>query len=143
MLTAVLPQYQTILLTAFVCSFASKLSDTFGSEFGKAYGKTTYLITTLQLVPRGTEGAVSLEGTLAGVIGSVLITLVAYLSHVITSLSQMSICIVSAFIASTVESFIGATFQGQLTWLSNEAVNALMTAVGALVSMWLCVVFRA
>lgn len=32
----------------------------------KAYGKTTYLITTLQLVPRGTEGAVSLEGTLAG-----------------------------------------------------------------------------
>lgn len=32
----------------------------------QAYGKTTYLITNLQLVPRGTEGAVSLEGTLAG-----------------------------------------------------------------------------
>lgn len=32
----------------------------------QAYGKTTYLITSLQLVPRGTEGAVSLEGTLAG-----------------------------------------------------------------------------
>lgn len=32
----------------------------------QAYGRTTYLITTLQLVPRGTEGAVSLEGTLAG-----------------------------------------------------------------------------
>jgi uncharacterized membrane protein len=33
----------------------------------QAYGQTTYLITTLELVPRGTEGAVSLEGTLAGV----------------------------------------------------------------------------
>ena len=32
----------------------------------QAYGKTTYLITTLQRVPRGTEGAVSLEGSLAG-----------------------------------------------------------------------------
>ena len=32
----------------------------------QAYGRTTYLITTLQRVPRGTEGAVSAEGTLAG-----------------------------------------------------------------------------
>ena len=32
----------------------------------QAYGKTTYLITSLKLVPRGTEGAVSLEGTVAG-----------------------------------------------------------------------------
>lgn len=32
----------------------------------QAYGQTTYLITTLRRVPRGTEGAVSTEGTLAG-----------------------------------------------------------------------------
>ena len=32
----------------------------------QAYGKTTYLITTLKSVPRGTEGAISAEGTLAG-----------------------------------------------------------------------------
>ncbi len=32
----------------------------------QAYGKTTYLITTLGRVPRGTEGAISAEGTLAG-----------------------------------------------------------------------------
>ena len=36
-------------------------------EIGKAYGKTTYLITTFEKVPRGTEGAISLEGTIAGV----------------------------------------------------------------------------
>jgi uncharacterized protein (TIGR00297 family) len=51
----------------FVASFCSKLSDTVSSEVGKAYGKTTYLVTTFELVPRGTEGAVSLEGTAAGV----------------------------------------------------------------------------
>lgn len=32
----------------------------------QAYGQTTYLITTLKRVPRGTEGAISAEGTLAG-----------------------------------------------------------------------------
>ena len=51
----------------FAASFASKLADTTSSEIGKAYGRTTYLVTSLQRVPRGTEGAVSAEGTAAGV----------------------------------------------------------------------------
>ena len=51
----------------FLASMASKLADTASSEVGKAYGKTTYLITTGERVPRGTEGAVSVEGTIAGI----------------------------------------------------------------------------
>merc|ERR1719491_921732 len=53
----------------YVASLATKLADTFASEIGKAYGKTTFLITTLQPAKRGEEGAVSLEGTLASVVG--------------------------------------------------------------------------
>ena len=64
---AVLPPGATLWRLGFVASFASKLGDTTSSEVGKAYGRTTYLSTTLQRVPRGTEGAVSLEGTAAGV----------------------------------------------------------------------------
>ena len=52
--------------TAFVASFASKLADTASSEVGKAFGTKAYLSTTLERVPRGTEGAVSAEGSLAG-----------------------------------------------------------------------------
>lgn len=37
------------------------------SPWQQAYGKTTFLITNLSKVPRGTEGAVSVEGTAAGV----------------------------------------------------------------------------
>jgi uncharacterized protein (TIGR00297 family) len=59
-----------LLQVGFVASFASKLADTSSSEIGKAYGQTTYLITTLQRVPRGTEGAVSLEGTAAGMVAA-------------------------------------------------------------------------
>merc|ERR1711871_1478102 len=55
---------------AYVSSISTKLSDTFGSEIGKAYGKNCYLVTNLKKVPRGTEGAVSIEGTVAGIVGS-------------------------------------------------------------------------
>jgi uncharacterized protein (TIGR00297 family) len=51
----------------YSASFAAKLADTVSSEVGKAYGRKTFLITTFQSVPAGTEGAVSLEGSLAGV----------------------------------------------------------------------------
>jgi len=57
----------------FAASFASKLADTTSSEIGKAYGRTTYLVTTLQRVPRGTEGAVSAEGTAAGVAAAAVV----------------------------------------------------------------------
>jgi uncharacterized membrane protein len=43
----------------------------------QAYGQTTYLITTMERVPRGTEGAVSVEGTLAGAAAAVLFASVA------------------------------------------------------------------
>lgn len=55
----------------------------------QAYGKTTYLITTLEKCPRGTEGAVSLEGTLAGFLAALGYGLVAYL------LGQVRVSIVS------------------------------------------------
>lgn len=55
-----------------MASLASKLSDTVSSEVGKAYGRTTYLATSFKVVPRGTEGAVSLEGTLAGLAAAVV-----------------------------------------------------------------------
>ncbi|XP_028053795.1 protein VTE6, chloroplastic-like isoform X4 [Camellia sinensis] len=63
----------------FVASFCTKLSDTVSSEVGKAYGKTTYLVTTFKTVPRGTEGAVSAEGTLAGLLASILLSSVGCL----------------------------------------------------------------
>ncbi|XP_061372936.1 protein VTE6, chloroplastic isoform X2 [Gastrolobium bilobum] len=63
----------------FVASFCTKLSDTVSSEIGKAYGKTTYLVTTFKVVPRGTEGAVSVEGTLAGILASIVLAFVGCL----------------------------------------------------------------
>jgi uncharacterized protein (TIGR00297 family) len=119
-----------LLTLGYVASFSTKLSDTAASEIGKAYGKHTFLITTFKPVPRGTEGAVSLEGTLAGVVGSVAIALIALFVGLISPLG-IGICIVAAFIATNLESVIGATLQHRFNWLTNELVNVINTLIGA------------
>jgi uncharacterized protein (TIGR00297 family) len=128
------PSWKSLLLLGYVASFTTKLADTTASEVGKAYGKSTFLITTLKPVPRGTEGAISLEGTLAGILGGVTICIVAYSLGLIT-LTGVIICTIAALIATNLESVIGATLQSQLDWLSNELVNVINTIIGAVVAI--------
>jgi uncharacterized protein (TIGR00297 family) len=127
-------QWQSLLLLAYTASLATKLADTTASEIGKAYGKSTFLITTLQPVERGTEGAISLEGTLAGILGGLLIGLVSY-GVGLVGIQGVIIVTIAAFIATNIESLIGATLQVKIPWLSNELVNVINTAVGAIAAI--------
>jgi uncharacterized protein (TIGR00297 family) len=130
------PQFIPILLLGYVASFCTKLSDTCASEIGKAYGQRTFLITTLQPVPRGTEGAVSLEGTLAGIVASIVLALLAWAVGLISPIA-VGFCIIAAFVATNLESVIGATLQSKFDWLTNEVVNIFNTLIGAIVAMLL------
>ncbi|MEO0394129.1 MAG: TIGR00297 family protein [Pseudomonadota bacterium] len=123
-----------LLMLGAVASLATKLSDTTATEIGKAYGRRTFLITTLQPVPRGTEGAVSLEGTLAGIAGSIVLAAFAWATGFI-SLAGVGFCIVAAFIATTAESLIGATLENKLPGLTHDVVNIINTLIGAIVAM--------
>ena len=135
------PDWESLLLLGYVASFATKLSDTTASEVGKAYGKSTFLITTLKPVPRGTEGAISLEGTLAGIVGGILISLVAYSLGMIT-FTGVIICTIAAFVATNLESVIGATLQSDIDWLSNELVNVINTIIGAVVAISIAILWH-
>jgi uncharacterized protein (TIGR00297 family) len=121
-------------LLGYTASISAKLADTCASEIGKAYGKHTYLITNLQAVPPGTEGAVSIEGTLAGVVGALLIALVGWSTQLIDSW-DIPICVIAAFVANTLESLIGATLQNRYSWLTNELVNGINTLTGASIAV--------
>ncbi|BBA80011.1 hypothetical protein RGRSB_1598 [cyanobacterium endosymbiont of Rhopalodia gibberula] len=127
--------WQQLLILGYVASFSTKLSDTTASEVGKAYGRSTFLITTLKPVPRGTEGAVSFEGTLAGMIASGVIALLAW-SIGLINLAGVFVCIFSAFIATNLESLIGATLQEKLDWMTNEIVNIFNTFIGAFIAIF-------
>jgi uncharacterized protein (TIGR00297 family) len=122
----------SLYLLAFVASLATKLADTFASEIGKAFGKTTFLITTLERVEPGTEGAVSLEGTLAAVVGGFALSVYAYAIGLLESRGAVWISTLAAFLATNVESVLGATLQGKkgMSWMSNEVVNFINTLVG-------------
>ncbi|MGB3691198.1 MAG: TIGR00297 family protein [Spirulinaceae cyanobacterium] len=128
--------WQELFVLAYVASFCTKLSDTTASEVGKAYGKRTFLITTLQPVARGTEGAVSLEGTIAGIVASAVIAVVGWAIGLITPWGII-LCMIAAFVATNVESLIGATLQDKFSWLTNEVVNIINTFIGAVVAVLL------
>jgi uncharacterized protein (TIGR00297 family) len=120
----------------YVAAIATKLADTFASEIGKAYGKTTFLITTFEPVEPGTEGAVSLEGTAASIVGGLLLALYGYIVSLV-NLPGVAIVTVAAFIATNFESVLGATLQDKegLEWMTNEVVNFFNTLVGAILAI--------
>ncbi|KAI3828172.1 hypothetical protein L1987_02269 [Smallanthus sonchifolius] len=120
----------------FVASFCTKLSDTVSSEIGKAYGKTTYLVTTFKVVPRGTEGAVSVEGTVAGVLASILLATVGcFLGKI--KVAEAVICVLASQIANVGESVIGAVLQDKegFKWLNNDAVNVINISLGSILAI--------
>ncbi|BDA39861.1 TIGR00297 family protein [Candidatus Atelocyanobacterium thalassae] len=123
--------YTQLFILGYVASISTKLSDTVASELGKVYGKNTFLITTLKPVPPGTEGAISLEGTLAGFLASVFIASISFFINFI-NLTEVFYCIVAAFIATNIESLIGAKFQNKISWMTNDIVNIINTSAGAL-----------
>lgn len=131
----------SLLLLGYVASMSTKLADTCASEVGKAYGKRTFLITNLQPVERGTEGAVSLEGTLAGLLGAAAIASLGWGLGLITGL-DIAVCVIAAFIATNLESVIGATLQAKVSWMTNEVVNVINTLIGATVAVLLAVLLQ-
>ena len=126
---------KALLLAGFCASFAAKLADTFGSEIGKRWGGQPRLITTLRPVPAGTEGAISVEGTLASAAGSVLMTLVLFALQLLPSLAVSAVVMLIGFVATLAESLLGALAQDRVAWLSNELVNAMQTTLAALLAI--------
>ena len=123
-----------LLKVGFAASFAAKLADTFGSEIGKRYGKNTFLITTFKKVRQGTEGAISFEGTLASLFGSLVMSFIMFCLGFISTQKGLFIVSFSGFAATIFESFIGAIFQDKYN-LSNEAVNAIQTSFSAILAI--------
>lgn len=114
----------------FVASFGSKLSDTVSSEVGKAYGTTTFLVTTLQRVPRGTEGAVSAQGTAAGLAAVAGFAAIAWAAGQVDA-QGAAVVAAAGTVANIAESYLGATAQGRVEWLTNDVVNMLQITLAA------------
>jgi uncharacterized protein (TIGR00297 family) len=114
--------------------FAAALSDTLGTEFGTLYGRKPFSPTTGRTLPRGTPGAISWPGTLAGFAGAAAIGLFAAALGWI-SFPQAGIVAAAGLAGSLAESVandLGRRFRFRL---DHDFANALNTLVGALIAL--------
>lgn len=114
---------------AFVAALVAGGSDTIASEIGKAYGRRTWSITSLSRVPPGTSGAMSLEGTIAGLLGAAALGALA-IGLGLLALSSLALVVIAATIGAVVESWLGATLE-QPGILNNDVLNFINTAAAA------------
>jgi len=118
---------------AFVAALTAGGSDTVASEIGKAWGKSTFLVTSFGRVKPGTPGAMSLEGTAAGVVSAFALALIAVALGEIAATMILAI-VVGATAGALVESALGATLEGPGI-LNNDMLNFINTAVAAAVAL--------
>jgi len=117
-------------LLALACAYATAAFDTVSSEIGQAWGGRPVLITTLRPVPIGTDGGVSLVGTIAGFAAAALIAALGTALGIVPPRAIPAV-LEAAFIGSTADSYLGATLETK-GLMDNEAVNFSNTLVGAL-----------
>jgi uncharacterized protein (TIGR00297 family) len=123
------PQLAGLFAIAYAASVATAAADTCSSEIGKAYGRRTFLITTLRPVPPGTEGAISLEGTLGGMLGGFAVAAVGAAGG-LYSWPAAAIVGLAGLLGALAESVLGTVAERE-GWMGNDALNALNTAMGA------------
>lgn len=112
--------YSLAVLGALCCS----CGDTFSSEIGSVIGSSreAILLTTLKYVPRGTNGAVSMAGMLASIVGGTLVGLAYYVTLILvvnenylsSAPPQWPLVPIGGLLGllgSTIDSIIGATVQ--------------------------------
>jgi uncharacterized protein (TIGR00297 family) len=122
---------------AMVAALVTSASDSVASEVGKAWGKTTWVLVGWRRVRPGTSGAVSAEGTMAGLVASLALATLGYALGLIPA-AWIAAVVIAATIASLVEGALGATLEARGT-LNNDALNLINSAMGAALALGLVV----
>ena len=130
---AVTTPYAPAALVAVVAALTAGGSDTVASEIGKAWGRSTFLVTTLRRVKPGTPGAMSREGTAAGLLAAFALAATGASLGLIPA-SAIHIVVTGATVGALVESALGATLEGPGI-LNNDMLNFINTAVAAAVAL--------
>ncbi|KAF0720685.1 Aste57867_110 [Aphanomyces stellatus] len=108
----------TMLWGAYLAHYACAAADTWASELGVLSTSSPILITRCKTVPPGTNGGISVLGTLAAAAGGTFMGLVFYLYHVFflpsSSVAQWPTIVfglASGVVGCMLDSLLGATLQ--------------------------------
>ncbi|HEX3662166.1 MAG TPA: DUF92 domain-containing protein [Acidobacteriaceae bacterium] len=119
-------------LAAMLAAMAEATADTVSSELGQVLGGQPRLITTFRRVSPGTDGGVTVIGTLLGCLAATTVVLIGAIVLALPR-TDMFIALAAAIAGLFIDSILGAVPE-RAGWLNNDAVNALSTLAAALIA---------
>ena len=123
------PEFTEVLLVAAMAALAEAAADTVSSEIGQGASRRAYSIVGFRSVPVGTNGGISLTGTLSGIAAAFLIAWVSAAFDVV----DWNWVLVIAIAGSTgmlFDSILGATWENAGR-IGNDGVNFVSTIFAA------------
>ena len=123
-------QYDLALTVAFICTLSVAAADTVASEIGSR-DKKVWLITTFERVKRGTNGGVSVTGTLFSLAAAAVTSIVGWLLIYQEFDVYILIPFAMGFLGNVLDSVLGATLENRsiISKYTNNCVSALIGAV--------------
>lgn len=112
-----------------LAAIAEATADTLSSEIGQAFGGSPWLITRLERVAPGTDGAITPLGTFAGIAGAAMVAASGALGLRLDWRSALIACL-AAVAGLFFDSLLGATVERR-GWLGNDLVNFSSTVFAA------------
>jgi uncharacterized protein (TIGR00297 family) len=121
-----------VLLLAMVAALAEAAADTVSSECGQALSGNARLVTTFERVPAGTDGGITLGGTLFGGVAATLVSAVSVFAGILPS-RLLWIAMLAGVLGMLIDSLLGALCERR-GWLGNDTVNFTSTAFAAVIA---------
>ena len=122
---------------AAIASISVALSDTLASEIGSLDIRTRS-ITTLQSVPAGTNDGMSPTGTVAALIGAIIISIIGVIfspeDSTINDINLLLMLTLIGWLGCQVDSLLGALLENR-GYLGKHSVNFLATFSGSLIAI--------
>jgi len=116
------------IAAGFVASVASITADTLSSELGVLSKQPPRLITTLEKVPPGADGGISLKGELAGFAGILVIGVASITLGILPAEEALTAAALGGALGFHVDSFLGAVLERK-GYIGNATVNFISTGV--------------